>query len=198
MAVKTIKEKVAEAYTTLKGTYGYTNVMQAPKIEKVVLAVGTGRASRADKKRNDFIAERLARITGQKTSPRAAKKSIASFKLREGEIIGQMVTLRGARMYAFLDKLINITIPRTKDFRGYTKRGVDAMGNLSFGIREHTIFPETADEDLRDVFSLAVTVVTNRSNKAEATDFLTAIGFPFKTVDTEEAPVRKREKKGRK
>lgn len=193
MAHKTVKEKVTLAYDALKAQYGYKNVMQAPKIEKVIVSVGTGRISRGDKKKNDFIADRLAKITGQKASARPAKTSIASFKLREGEIIGQMVTLRGARMYAFLEKLMNITIPRTKDFRGYSKRSVDSMGNLTVGIKEHTIFPETADEDLKDVFGLAITIVTNKPSKNEATDFLKAIGFPFREVDIVEEK-KKREK----
>jgi len=189
MALKTTKEKVKDAYTAMKAEYGYKNVMMAPKVEKVIMSVGTGRISRQDKKKNDFIAERLATITGQKASGRPAKKSIASFKLREGEIIGQMVTLRGARMYGFLDRLLNISIPRTKDFRGYARTTVDAMGNMTFGVKEHTIFPETADEDLRDVFSLAITIVTNKNSKKEATDFLSAIGVPFKKAGEVETKI---------
>lgn len=197
MAHKHIKEKIKDAYTAMKGTYHYKNVMMAPKIEKVLVSVGTGRMSRSDKKKNDFIADRLGKITGQKASGRPAKQSIASFKLREGEIIGQMVTLRGARMYAFLEKLFNITIPRTKDFRGYSKKSVDAMGNMTFGIKEHTIFPETADEDLKDVFSLAITIVTNKSDKAEATEFLKLAGFPFREVDGPD-DIKKKKKRERK
>lgn len=195
MVVKTVKQKISDAYQALKGKYGYRNVMMAPKIEKVLVSVGTGRMTRADKKRNEFIADRLAKITGQKPSGRPAKKSIASFKLREGEIIGQMVTLRGARMFAFLDKLLNIAIPRTKDFRGYSKRSVDVLGNMTIGVKEHTIFPETADEDLRDVFGLAITLVTNKPSTEEATEFLAAIGVPFKTQETEEVEKRVRKKK---
>jgi large subunit ribosomal protein L5 len=198
MAHKTVKERVKEAYQVLKPTYGYTNVMQAPTFEKVLVSVGTGRMSRSDKKKNDFIADRLAKITGQKASARPAKTSIATFKLREGEIIGQMVTLRGARMYAFLEKLLYVTIPRTKDFRGYSKRSVDAMGNLTIGIKEHTIFPETADEDLKDVFGLAITLVTTADNKNEATDFLKAIGFPFREVDIVEEKKKKERTGGKK
>jgi large subunit ribosomal protein L5 len=192
MAHKTVKEKIKEAYTSMKGEYGYKNIMMAPKIEKVLISVGTGRISRSDKKKNDFIAERLATITGQKAYARPAKQSIATFKLREGEIIGQMVTLRGARMHAFLEKLFYVTIPRTKDFRGYSKKSVDAMGNLTIGIKEHTIFPETADEDLRDVFGLAITIVTNKRDKKEATEFLKLAGFPFREVDIEETKKQKK------
>lgn len=182
MKAPTIKEKLKAAYPTLKAKYGYKNVMQAPHVEKVLLSVGTGKSSRADKKKNEFIASRLAVITGQKPSERKAKKSIASFKLREGEIIGQMVTLRGNRMFGFLDKFINIAIPRTKDFRGFSARSIDMMGNFTYGIKEHTIFPETADEDLRDVFGLAITIVLSSKNKEESKDVLEALGFPFRDV----------------
>ncbi len=182
MHVPTIKEKLTAAYPKLKEKYGYTNVMQAPSIEKVVISVGTGKSSRADKKKNEFVALRLGTITGQKPSERKAKKSIASFKLREGEVIGQMVTLRGARMLGFLDKLINIAVPRTKDFRGFSAGSIDTMGNFTLGVKEHTIFPETADEDLRDVFGLAITIVLSTRNKEESKDVFEALGFPFREV----------------
>jgi len=182
MTIPTTKEKLTAAYPKLKEKYGYKNVMQAPHIEKVIIAVGTGRLSRNDKKKNDFIAGRLATITGQKPSARPAKKSVASFKLREGEVIGQMVTLRGARMFGFLDKFINIAVPRTKDFRGFSARSLDAMGNFTLGIKEHAIFPETADEDLRDVFGMAITIVLSTRNKEESKDVLEALGFPFREV----------------
>lgn len=194
--VTPIKQRVKAAYEAMKPAYGYTSVMMAPKITKVIVSVGTGRMTRADKKRNEFIADRLAKITGQKPAGRPAKKSIASFKLREGEIIGQMVTLRGERMYGFLDKLLGIALPRTKDFRGFSKRSVDDLGNLTLGIKEHTIFPETADEDLKDVFGLAVTIVTNKRDRKEATEFLERIGVPFRSQEVEdEARVKSRTKK---
>ena len=179
MNVPTVKEKLKAAYPKLKEKYGYKNVMQAPKIEKVLISVGTGK-SRSDKKRPEFIASRLATITGQKPSARVAKNSIASFKLREGEEIGLVVTLRGARMNGFLDKFVNIAIPRTKDFRGFSTKSIDAMGNFTYGVKEHTIFPETADEDLKDVFSLAVTIVLSTKTKEETQSVLEAIGFPFR------------------
>ena len=179
MNVPTVKENLKAAYPKLKEKHGYKNIMQAPKIEKVLLSVGTGK-SRSDKKRPEFIAGRLATITGQKPSARVAKKSIASFKLREGEEIGLVVTLRGARMNGFLDKFINIAIPRTKDFRGFSVKSIDDMGNFTYGVKEHTIFPECADEDLKDVFSLAVTIVLSTKSKSEAQDVLEAIGFPFR------------------
>jgi large subunit ribosomal protein L5 len=177
--METIKEKQQKVFTALQGDFGYKNPMAAPKIEKVVVSVGTGKKSRFDRTVNDFIADRLAKITGQKPAARGAKKSIASFKVRAGDPIGQVATLRGARMYAFLDKLINIALPRTKDFRGVKRHAVDEMGNVTIGIKEHTIFPETADEDIKDVFGLSITITTTTSNKEEAIKFFEMIGIPF-------------------
>lgn len=172
------QEKVQNAFETLKGEFAYTNKMAAPKVEKVVISTGTGKIK--DKGKIEVIQDRLSKITGQKTSPRPAKKSIASFKLREGDIVGYQVTLRGEQMYSFLDKLIHIALPRTRDFRGLKVSAIDEMGNLTIGIKEHTIFPETADEDLKDVFGLAITVVTTAKNKEEAKAFLTHLGVPFR------------------
>jgi large subunit ribosomal protein L5 len=123
------------------------------------------------------------KITGQKPAPRAAKISIASFKVREGETVGLQVTLRGARMYDFVDKLIHIAIPRTRDFRGLKATAIDDMGNLTIGIKEHTIFPETSDEDIKDVFGLAITIVTNCKTKPEAEEFFRHIGIPLRTTE---------------
>jgi len=172
------KEKQLKAFDSLKEDFGYTNIFQAPRLEKIVISSGTG--SSKDKTRNDLIMDRLAKITGQKPALRAAKKSIASFKLREGDKIGVIVTLRGDRMYAFLDKLVNVAIPRMRDFKGLDVKGIDTMGNYSFGIKEHIVFPETSDEDLRDVFGMTVTFVTTAKNPSEAEAFLRLIGIPFK------------------
>ena len=111
---------------------------------------------------------------------RQAKKSIAIFKIRAGDQIGVAVTLRGTRMYSFLDKLLNIALPRTKDFRGLERKIVDDMGNITIPVKEHTIFPETGDEELKDVFGMAITIVTSAKNKKEATKFFEIIGVPFK------------------
>lgn len=172
------KEKQQNAFKALKDSQGYTNVMRAPRLVKVVVSSGTGKAK--DKNRNKLVEERLATILGQKPSARAAKQSVAQFKSREGDIIGFAATLRGEKMYSFLDKLIHIALPRTRDFRGVSMTGVDAMGNLTIGIKENTIFPETSDEDLKDVFGLAVTIVTTAKSKAEATEFFKYLGIPFK------------------
>lgn len=171
------KEKQLTAYLALAETFHYVNQMQAPRITKVVVSAGVGK--KRDPKQLAIITDRLAKITGQKPSPRSARLSVASFKVREGDTVGLQTTLRSTRMYEFLDKLIHIALPRTRDFRGIPSSAVDAMGNLTIGIREHTIFPETSDEDLKDVFGFAITVVTTAKNKAEADAFLRHVGFPL-------------------
>ena len=176
MNTKKIQEKT---FDTLKSEFGYKNKMQTPKLEKVVLNVGTG-SSRNTKDRDEMIADRLAKITGQKPSVKKAKKSIAAFKLREGENVGYQVTLRGNRMFSFVDKLVNVAIPRTKDFRGLKLSSIDEMGNATLGIKEHIIFPETSDEEIRDVFGMSISIVTTAKNKKEAEAFLRHLGFPFK------------------
>lgn len=178
--METIKQKEKNSYKVLKEKFGYKNVMASPRLLKVIVAVGTGSAMKKDKDRNDFVMGRIAKITGQKPSLKSAKKSIASFKIRQGDPVGVMVTLRGAQMYGFLDKFINVAIPRTKDFRGIDKKAVDNIGNITIPIKEHTIFPETGDEELRNVFSLAVTIVTTAKTKKEATEFFELLGVPFK------------------
>lgn len=178
--MKYIKDKIKESFDQMKDEFGYKNKMQAPKIEKVVISAGVG--SFKDKKKIDLAYDRLSKITGQRPVKKGAKKSIATFKVREGDIVGMQVTLRGEKMYNFLDKLIHIALPRTKDFRGIATTGVDQMGNFSMGITEHTIFPETGDEELKDVFGLSITIVTNLSNPNETKKFLTLLGIPFKKV----------------
>ncbi len=167
-----------DSFKTLKDKFGYKNVMQAPKLLKLVISTGTG--SIKDKKKIELIADRLSKITGQKPAPRSSKKSIASFKVRQGDLVGYQITLRGKRMCDFIDKLVHIALPRTKDFRGITKTAVDQMGNYTLGIKEHTIFPETADEDLKDVFGFGMTIVTTSKNKDETIAFMEYLGFPFK------------------
>ncbi len=177
-----MKEVLKSAYKALKDTFGYTNVMQAPRIEKVIVATGVGKID--DKNRLHLIEDRLAAITGQKASPRPAKQSIASFKLRQGEIVGYQVTLRGARMHSFLDKLIHVALPQTRDFRGLKTTAIDEMGNMTIGISEHTIFPETVNEEIRDVFGLAITIVTSAKSKKEAEALLRHIGLPLQAEAT--------------
>lgn len=181
--METVKQKMNTVFETMKDEFGYKNTMAAPKIEKVVVSVGTGKAIKADKNRNDFIQDRLAKITGQQPAIKQAKKSIATFKVRQGDPVGVSVTLRGEQMYAFLDKLINIALPRTKDFRGIKPTILDNIGNATIGITEHTIFPETADEELRNVFGLSITIVTTAKTKEEARKVFNIIGLPFKKTD---------------
>ncbi len=177
--MKITKEKELNTAKALKD-FSYKNPISAPKLTKINVSVGTGSGMKKDREKNNFVADRLAKITGQKPALRAAKKSVAGFKSREGDPVGLTVTLRGARMYHFLDKLINIALPRTKDFRGIDPKAVDSIGNMTIGIKEHTIFPETSDEDLRDVFGLAITLGTTAKTKAEALAYFTHIGIPFK------------------
>ena len=173
-----IQDKQKTAFKELKGNFGWKNVMQTPKIEKAVISVGIG--SVKDKNKIVLIADRLAKITGQKPATRGAKKAIATFKTRIGDTIGYQVTLRGARARDFINRLIHIALPRTKDFKGISAASIDEMGNYTLGLREHTVFSETAEEDLKDVFGLAVTIVTTAKNKEEAKAYLTHLGFPFK------------------
>ncbi|MFZ1075548.1 MAG: 50S ribosomal protein L5 [Minisyncoccia bacterium] len=171
------KQRQQSAYLALAETFGYTSPMQGPRISKVVVSTGVGK--KRDKKQIELIQDRLATITGQKPAPRAARLSIASFKVRQGDTVGLQVTLRGARMYDFLDKLIHIALPRTRDFRGLSPKAIDDMGNFTIGIKENTIFPETSDEDLKDVFGLAITIVTTAKGKAEAEAFFRHLGMPL-------------------
>ena len=167
----------ASSFEALKGTFGYKNKMQAPKLQKVVVSTGTGKIK--DKKKVELIQDRLAKITGQKSAPRGAKKSIATFKVRQGDVIGYQITLRGARMYDFLDKLVHIALPRSRDFLCISPKVIDAMGNMTIGIKEHTIFPEASDENLSDVFGLSITLVSSAKNKKEAEAFYRHLGVPL-------------------
>ena len=167
------------AFEVLKGDFGYTNALQAPRVQKVVISSGTGKLSK-DKNKVTLVQERLARITGQKTAPRGAKKSVAAFKVRKGDIIGFQTTLRGTRMYDFLEKLIHVALPRTRDFRGIKPSAIDDMGNMTVGIKEHTIFPETGDEELKDVFGLSITLGTTAKTKEEAESLLRELGLPLR------------------
>ena len=173
-----VKEKLKNSFESLKSHSGYKNAMQTPRLIKVVVSAGIG--SFKDKKKIDVVKDRLAKITGQKPALRGAKQSIAAFKVRQGDPVGAIVTLRGKQMNGFLDRLLNIALPRTKDFRGIPLTSIDEMGNLTLGIKEHTVFPETSDEDLKYVFGMAVTVVTTARTRKESESFLRHLGFPLK------------------
>ena len=168
-----------KTFDALKAQLGYKNSMQVPRITKIVVSTGVGKVNK-DKKRLELVEDRLALITGQAPAPRAAKKAIANFKSRVGDVIGYQVTLRGAHADAFLQKLIHIVLPRTKDFRGISLKAIDEMGNITIGIKEHVVFPETSDEDSKDIFGLAITIVTTAKNKKEAESYLRHIGLPLR------------------
>jgi large subunit ribosomal protein L5 len=174
-----LQDKQKKAFDALKKDLGWENSMQTPKIEKVIVSVGVGKMAK-EKGKADLVADRLQKITGQKPAARGAKKSIATYKTRIGDLVGYQVTLRGARMNDFLNRLLNVALPRTKDFKGISESAIDDMGNYTLGMREHTVFPETADEDIKDVFGLSVTVVTTAKDKASAKAYLSHLGFPFK------------------
>lgn len=180
MATQTAQHKTFEA---LKAEHGYVNVMQAPKVEKIVVSIGVGKVNK-DKKRIQLIVDRLSRLTGQAPAPRSARKAIANFKSRAGDLVGYQVTLRGQRAELFLQKLIHIVFPRVKDFRGINAKSIDEMGNITIGIKEHTVFPETSDEDAKDVFGLAMTITTTAKNAKEAESFLRHIGLPLRENET--------------
>lgn len=169
-----------EVVPALRKEFGYKTAMAVPKIIKVVLNVGVGRIAK-DEKLLSVIERDLALIAGQKPAPTFAKKSIASFKLREGMKIGYKITLRGKRMYDFIDRLINVALPRMRDFRGLNPKSFDGKSAYNIGITEHSIFPEIHYESLREVFSLEIAVVTSARQQEEAAALLRLIGFPFKT-----------------
>lgn len=160
--------------------FGYKNVMQAPKITKIVINVGVGKLSK-DSKFTDMVVKELAQITGQAPVKTIARKSIAGFKVREGQVVGVVVTLRGKRMYSFLDKLINVALPRVKDFRGVLSTGFDGRGNFHIGLKEHVVFPEITNEALEHTFGLEISLVSNAGKDEPARKLLELMHFPFRT-----------------
>jgi large subunit ribosomal protein L5 len=161
------------------GTHvGRTNILSIPKIKKVVVNAGVGRAV-ADSKNIEAAEKALTEITGQMPVRTKAKKSIAGFKLREGMPIGVMVTLRGERMYEFLDRLVNVALPRVRDFRGISADAFDGRGNYSLGFKEHTVFPELIGIDVPAI-PLQINIETSADNNDEARELLKQFGFPFK------------------
>jgi large subunit ribosomal protein L5 len=171
-------EKVVRAKLVEK--FAYTNPMQIPRIEKIVLNMGVGEAT-ADRKKVENAAGELARISGQKPVLTKAKKSIATFKVREGMTLGAKVTLRGDRMYEFLDRFVTIALPRVKDFRGLNPKSFDGRGNYACGLKEHLVFPEINYDDVDDVLGLDVIVVTTANTDDEARELLRAFNFPFRS-----------------
>jgi large subunit ribosomal protein L5 len=177
-----LKEKYTkEVIPAMIERFGYKNVMQVPKIEKVVVNMGVGEAT-GDAKVLDAAVSDLSQITGQKPLITRAKKSIAAFKLRAGVAIGAKVTLRGERMYYFLDKLFNISLPRIRDFRGVSTRAFDGRGNYTVGIREQLIFPEINIDKVDKVRGMDICIVTTARTDEEARELLRLLGLPFRAA----------------
>ena len=175
--LRTHYEKVVRGQLTEK--FGYKNPMQVPVITKVVLNMGIGEGV-TDRKKVDNASQDLSLIAGQKSVITKSRKSIANYKLRDGQAIGTKVTLRKARMYDFLDRLVNIALPRIRDFRGLNPKSFDGRGNYSLGIKEHIVFPEIDFDKVTDSWGLDITVCTTAKNDDEARALLTAFNFPFR------------------
>ena len=169
------KERVISALTE---EFSYKNVMQVPKLEKIVISKGVG-AAIADKKLVDYAVEELTKISGQKAVSTISKKDVANFKLRKGMPIGAKVTLRGDKMYDFLDRLLAVSLPRTRDFRGINPKGFDGRGNFNLGVKEHIIFPEIDIDKVNRILGMDITFVTSAENDEEAKALLDEFGFPF-------------------
>ena len=168
-----------EIVPSLMKTFNYKSVMQVPKLDKVVVNMGVG-AAVADQKIMEEAVKELESITGQKASVRKAKKAISNFKLREGMSIGAMVTLRQERMYEFLDRLVNVALPRVRDFKGLSDKSFDGRGNYTLGVREQIIFPEINVDKITRVMGMDVTFVTTAKTDNEAYELLKAFGIPFR------------------
>ena len=167
-----------EAVPALKNAFNYKNVMQVPRIEKVVVNIGVGEAL-DNKKALEYAVADLTTVTGQRPIQTKARKSIANFKLRAGAIIGTKVTLRGARMWAFLDRLLNVTLPRVRDFRGVSADAFDGRGNYTLGLKDQLVFPEIEYDKIDKLRGMEVTIVTTAQNDDEARSLLQLLGMPF-------------------
>ncbi len=173
------KKYQEEVVPALKAELGLANDLAVPKLEKVVVGVGLGQGLR-DPRFNEVAESALVRITGQRPIKTLAKKSIAAFKVRQGMTVGLKVTLRGQRMWDFVDKLVNITLPRLRDFRGLEAKSLDGSGNLTIGFKENLAFPEIKSDEVEKIHGLEVTVVTTAKNNQEGLALLKRLGFPIK------------------
>ncbi|NVK65059.1 MAG: 50S ribosomal protein L5 [Flavobacteriales bacterium] len=174
-----LREKYkGEIIPALTEQFGYTTIMKVPKLTKIVISQGIGDAV-ADKKLIDHAVEDLSRIAGQKAVATISKKDISNFKLRKGMPVGTKVTLRGDRMYDFLDRLLAVALPRTRDFRGISPKGFDGRGNFNFGVKEHIIFPEIDIDKVNRIMGMDITFVTTADSDEEGKALLDAFGFPF-------------------
>lgn len=168
-----------EIKPALKEKFGYKNDLAVPKLEKITINIGLGK-SLEDAKFTDAAVDTLTRITGQKPVLTKARKSISNFKIREGMVIGAKVTLRQDRMYDFLDKLMNVALPRVRDFRGISRKKVDQQGNLNIGFNEHIVFPEIQSDEVEMIHGLEVAMTTTARNREEGLAFFEGLGMPFK------------------
>ncbi len=179
-----MKPRLLETYRSevvqkLSDEFGYKNVNQVPRLQKIVVNIGLGEAAQ-NPKLLDRATEELGVITGQKPVVRRARKSIANFKLRQGQPIGCTVTLRGDRMWEFLDRLVNVSLPRVRDFKGVSEKSFDGRGNFSLGVREQIIFPEVDYDKVERITGVNVTLCTSASNDAEGRSLLSHLGMPFR------------------
>jgi large subunit ribosomal protein L5 len=164
----------------LKKELELNNNLAVPRLEKIVINVGIGKLLQQDPKNLEKFKEDFKKITGQQPRLARTKKSIAGFKVREGQIVGLMATLRGKRMHDFLDKLVNVALPRSRDFRGVSRKGFDGRGNYSLGLKEHVVFPEMAQEESGTSFGVEITIATTAGNDEKAYKLLKKLGFPFR------------------
>lgn len=179
MSSPRLKEKyLEEIVPALKAKFEYKSIMQVPRVTKIVVNKGIG-AAVADKKLVDVGVEELTLITGQRAVPTIAKKSVSNFKLREGMPIGARVTLRGNKMYEFLDRLMSVALPRVRDFRGISDKGFDGRGNYTLGVKEQIIFPEISIEKVNKITGMDITIVTDANSDEESFELLKAFGLPF-------------------
>ncbi|MGG4456628.1 50S ribosomal protein L5 [Brevibacillus porteri] len=179
MATRLKEKYTGEIVPGLMSKFNYTSIMQVPKVEKIIINMGVGEAV-ANAKSLDTAIEDLQIIAGQKPVVTKAKKSIAGFKLREGMPIGAKVTLRGERMYHFLDKLMNVSLPRVRDFRGISSKAFDGRGNYTLGLKEQLIFPEIEYDKIDKVRGMDIVIVTSAKTDEEARELLTQMGMPFR------------------
>jgi large subunit ribosomal protein L5 len=181
MNITPAKEKYTKvAVAEMKKKFSYKSVMAVPRIQKVVVNVGIGKIVKENDKIEEIVSA-LTAITGQKPVKTKAKKAISGFKIREGMEIGVKVTLRGARMWQFIDRVVAATLPRTRDFQGLNRKAVDMGGNLNIGIKEHLIFPEISPEKVKHTFGMQITVSTNAHSQAEGLELFKLLGFPLKS-----------------
>lgn len=179
MATPRLKQKYQkEIMTALKDKFQYKSIMEVPKVEKICINKGMGIAV-ADKKLIDVALEEITTITGQKAVSTKSKKAISNFKLRENQPIGVRVTLRGDRMYEFMDRLMNIALPRVRDFKGVSAKGFDGHGNYTLGVKEQIIFPEISIDKVTKISGMDITFVTNAKSDEESFELLKAFGMPF-------------------